>query len=119
MLEAALFQLRVALEAASDDPTAVQMRLGAQVLGGSLRGEMNAARVNDIDFAVADLVAMAEGLSAEGADAIAEPLRMMREDVARLREKHELAPELVAALRAFRAKLKARRSAIERATYRE
>lgn len=119
MLEAALFQLRAALDAASEDATAAQMRLGADILAAALRGEINAARVSDIDFAVADLVAMADGLSADVADAIAEPLRLMREDVLRLREATALAPQLITAIGAFRAKLKARRAAIERATYRE
>jgi len=119
MLEAALFHLRAALDAAADDPAAAQMRLGAEVLSRSLRGEVNAARVSDIEFAVADLVAMAEGLSAAVADAVVEPLRMMRDDVVRLREANALAPELVAAIGDFRAKLNARRAAIERATYRE
>jgi len=122
MLEAALFQLRAALDAAADDDTAQQMRLGASVLAGAIASAhdgINAARVNDIDFALSDLVAMAEGLSAAVAESVAPPLQMLRDDVDRLRAATALAPEIVNAIRAFQMKLKSRRAAIERSTFRE
>ena len=53
MMEAALFQLRAAL---GDDPELLAMRLSADVLANAVTAAkdngINAARVNDIEFAL-------------------------------------------------------------------
>ncbi|HEX8152838.1 MAG TPA: hypothetical protein VF698_06930 [Thermoanaerobaculia bacterium] len=116
MIEAALFQLRAAQ---IEDP---QFRLGLTVLASAVQAArdsgVNAARVNDIDFALNDLAGAVDFLGAD-AEKVTGPLALLRDDVNRLRESTALPAELVARIGAFRTKLKARRSAIERQTYRE
>jgi hypothetical protein len=117
MMEAALFQLRNAL---GDDPSAMAINLGANVLANAIaaakEGGVNAARVNDIEFALNDLVAAVDdgGAPDEAFSAIA----MLQNDVARLRAATAIPKETVAAIRALQSKLKARAKAMERAQFR-
>ena len=116
MLEAALFQLR---NGAEELP---QLDLFFSVLANALAGArdgVNAARVNDIEFALNDLAAAIDELPAADYNPLAEPLRMLRDDVERLKQETSLPREMVDRIRALQAKLRARAAAIERQTYRE
>jgi hypothetical protein len=116
MMEAALFQLRAAV---SDEPEHLELRLATNVLAGAVaaaRSEgVTAARMRDIDFALADLVAAAEDL--HGA-AIQESLEMLREDAGRLRAVNRIPEPLAREVRALQEALRNRSSAMERAQYR-
>jgi hypothetical protein len=116
MMEAALFQLKTAL---TDDPSHIELRLGANVLGGAIaaarEGGINAARVSDIEFALNDLAAAAE----TGApDAVVSAIAMLQDDLTPLRASAMLAPEILDAIQALQAKLRARKTAMERSQYR-
>ena len=117
MMEAALFQLRAAM---GNDPESLAIRISADLLSNAIAGakatSVNAARVNDIEFALNDLVAAAEdaGATHEVLTAIA----MLQEDVSALRASTALAPELLARIAALQTKLRARAKAMERAQYR-
>ena len=57
LMEAALFQLRAAME---EDPSMLPIRISADVLANAVANArangINAARVNDIEFALHDLI---------------------------------------------------------------
>lgn len=116
MMEAALFQLRAAL---TDDPAFLELRIGANVLAGAVSaakdGGLNAARVNDIEFALNDLVAASEG---GVPDAVHAAIGMLQQDVVHLRAAAALPPDLVDSIRSLQAKLRTRKTAIERSQYR-
>jgi hypothetical protein len=120
LIEAALFQLKSA--AASVDPmTASQMQLTISVLASAIEAAGNgvsAATVNDIEFALNDVAGMMSELNAVDAERIAPIVTVLQDDVARLKESTSLPPTVVSGVRAFQTKLKARRAAVERATYR-
>lgn len=117
MMEAALFQLRANLD---DDPAKLPIRLSADVLAHAIaaakNGGINAARVNDIEFALNDLVASIDDAGAP--DGVVSAAAMLQNDAAALRAATSLPPELVAAIRAFQAKLRERAKALERNQYR-
>jgi len=117
MMEAALFQLRAALE---DDPELLPIRLSADVLGRAVlvakEQGVNAARVNDIEFALNDLIAAVDDVGAP--DAVTSAVAMLQNDAARLREASALPSELVDAIRALQSKLRTRAKALERGQYR-
>jgi hypothetical protein len=116
MIEAALFQLRAAL---GDDPSAMAINLGANVLANAIaaaKDGVNAARVNDIEFALNDLVAAVDDAGAP--DAAYSAIAMLQNDVARLRAATAIPKETVSAIRALQSKLKARAKAMERAQFR-
>src|SRR5256885_37624 len=121
MLEAALFQLRNG--AVGVEPFYVsQLELCLNVLAGAVAGArdgLNAARVNDIEFALNDLAATIDELPAADAARLTPSLQMMREDVERMKAETSLPRELVEGIRVFQQKLRARAAAIERQTYRE
>jgi len=121
MLEAALFQLRTGAEevdAIYAPPLELSLSVLANAIAGAREG-VNAARVGDIEFALNDLSAAIDELPAADAERLAEPLQMMRGDLDRLKEATSLDASLVARIRALQTKLRARRAAIERQTYRE
>jgi hypothetical protein len=121
MLEAALFQLRSGAEGV-DPIYATQLELCFNVMAGAIAGArdgMNAARVNDIEFALNDLTAAIDELPAADAAPLAEPLQMMRDDVARLKQETALGRDVIDRIRSLQAKLRARGAAIERQTYQE
>lgn len=117
MMEAALFQLRAAV---SDDPMLMPIRLSTDVLGNALAtakaGGMNAARVNDIEFALNDLIAAVD--DTEAPDEVYSAIALLQNDAATLRATAALPKELIAAIRDLQAKLKTRAKALERAQYR-
>jgi hypothetical protein len=115
MMQAAMFQLRAATESIDDPFIRTQMKLAAGVLGNAIDGAangVNAATVNEIAFAMNDVVAAA-------ADAPElEPLIMLlQKDVDALKSATALPDDVVNAIRVFQSKLKARKNAIERQTY--
>jgi hypothetical protein len=120
LIEAALFQLKSA--AASVDPmSASQMQLTISVLSSAVDAAghgVSAAVVNDIEFALNDVAGMIGELNAADAERIAPIVTLLQDDVARLKESTSLPPAVVNGVRAFQTKLKIRRAAIERSTYR-
>jgi hypothetical protein len=117
MMEAALFQLRSALE---DDPALLPIRISADVLGNAIATAeaigINAARVNDIEFALHDLV---EAIDDAGApDALCAAIALLQNDAAALRSQTLLPRELMAAIRVLQTKLRTRAKAMERSQYR-
>jgi hypothetical protein len=120
MLEASLFQLRTAIASIEDETLLPQLELTASVLANAIaaaRDGVNAARVNDIEFALNDVIGAADSLSAADAAAVAPAIELLRADVAELKAATALPREVVDAIDAFRAKLSARKSAIERQTF--
>lgn len=120
MLEASLFQLRTAMASIEDETMLPQLELTTSVLANAVAAAhhtLNAARVSDIEFALNDVAGVADSLSANDAAAIAPAIDMLRADVDVLKEATALSRGVVAALGVFRAKLAARKSAIERQTF--
>lgn len=117
MMEAALFQLRAAV---ADDPELLAVRISTDVLGNAIRDAkdqgVNAARVNDIEFALNDLMAAVDDAGAP--DALLHPVMLLQNDAAKLRSGVALPRETITAMRALQAKLKARAKAMERAQFR-
>lgn len=117
MMEAALFQLRAAV---AEDMELLAVRIATDVLGNAIRAAkeqgINAARVNDIEFALNDLVAAVDDAGAP--DQLLASVAMLQNDAATLRAAAALPREIVAAVRDLQTKLKARAKAMERAQYR-
>jgi len=119
MLEAALFQLRAA---ASDvDPeSAPQLGLCISVLANAIAAGhdgVNAAVVNDIEFATNDLSAAIDELPQTAADLLTPLLATLRRDLEALKSATALDPDLIEQIRRFQSKLRERMKAIERQTY--
>jgi hypothetical protein len=112
MMEAALFHLRAAL---TDAPSDMPARLAADVLTNALASAkatgVNAARANDIQFALNDLIAAVEG-------GFPEAIELLKSDAAVLRASAALPPEVVQGIRDLQMKLKARARALDRGQYR-
>jgi hypothetical protein len=119
MLEAVLLQLRAA--AGEVDPgSAPQLGLCVNVLANAVaagRGGVNAAVVNDIEFALNDLSAAIDELPQPDAGRLGPLMEALREDLAGLKSATALDPVLIARIRGFQAKLRQRMKAIERQTY--
>ena len=117
MMEAALFQLRAAV---ADDPELLAMRISADVLANAIAAAkdtgINAARVNDIEFALNDLVSAADDAGAP--DAVCGAIALLQNDTAALRRAHALGPEVITTIRDLQTRLRARAKAMERAQYR-
>jgi len=119
MLEAVLFQLRAA-SGDVDPASAPQLGLCINVLAGAIAAGhdgVNAAIVNDIEFATNDLSAAIDELPQMDADRLAPLLALLREDLAALKTATALDPGLIARIRGFQSKLRERMQAIERQTY--
>jgi hypothetical protein len=115
-MQVALAQLRTAVE---DDPSLLPIRLSASVLANAVvaAGEgINAARVNDIAFALNDLVASVDEAGAP--DAICEAVALLQNDTAVLRRATALPSEVVQSLRDLQSRLRTRGKALERSQYR-
>lgn len=122
MLEASLFQLKAALGAIDDPMFTTQVRLSTEVLSNAVSAagaSLSAAALNDIEFALNDVVAVVGELSAADADRVTPALEMMQKDVASLKEATALPKSVIGAIRELQSKLRIRRTAIERSTYRE
>lgn len=117
MMEAAFFQLRAAL---TDDPMLATIRISAAVLGNAIdaaKQGLNAARVNDLEFALNDLIAAVDD-AAGAPNGVYAAIAMLQSDAAALRAATALPKEWIAAIRALQEKLKTRAKAIERSQYR-
>ncbi len=120
LLQAGLFQLKSSA-ASVDAMYGPQMQLTINVLSNAVEAagaSVNPAVVNDIEFALNDVAAAVGELSAADAERIAPIVTLLQDDVARLKEATSLPSAMVNGIRAFQIKLKARRAAIERQTYR-
>lgn len=119
MLEAVLFQLRAA--ASNVDPeSAPQLGLCINVLANAVaagRDGVNAAVVNDIEFAMNDVAAAIDELSQADADLLTPFLGTLRQDLESLKSATALDPALIAQIRGFQSKLRERMKAIERQTF--
>jgi hypothetical protein len=117
MMEAALFQLRAAT---ADDPELMAVRISADVLANAIRAAkeqgINAARVNDIEFSLNDLVTAIDDAGAP--DELCSAVALLQNDTASLRAATALPAQLVAAIRELQVKLKARAKAMERGQFR-
>jgi len=117
MMEAALFQLRAALD---EDPELLPIRLSADVLANAISAAknegLNAARVNDIEFALNDLIAAVDDAGAP--DAICHSIALLQNDTAVLRREHQIGGDVVRAARELQSRLRARARALERSQYR-
>ena len=119
MLEAALFQLRAAASGV-DPESAPQLGLCISVLANAIAAGhegVNAAVVNDIEFATNDLSAAIDELPQSDADRLSPLLVALRDDLDALKSATALDPELIAQIRGFQSKLRERMKAIERQTY--
>lgn len=115
LLDAAMFQLKAATASVKE------MQLTIGLLSNAIdaaKQNVSAAVVNDIEFALNDVAAAIGDLSAADAERIAPIVTLLQDDLERLKETTSLAPAVVNGVRGFQSKLKARRSAIERQTYR-
>ena len=113
LIDAALFQLKAAAPP--------EMQLMVSLLSNSVdaaRQGVSAATVNDIEFALNDVAGAIRDLSAADAERIEPIVTMLQEDIALLKESTALPSAVANAVRGFQTKLKARRAAIERQTYR-
>jgi hypothetical protein len=122
MLEAALFQLRTAVATLEDDFYATQIRLAVNVLAGAIQNagqSLTAAGVGEMEFALNDLTGLAGELPPPDSAAMEPALSMLRADLDRLKAETSLPPTVLQAIGAFQARLRARRAAIERETFRD
>ena len=120
MMQAALFQLRGAIDGIEDPFLRSQIRLGTDVLSNAIANAasgVNAAAVNDIEFALNDVIGAVGELTAPDAATLLPIVELLQRNVIALKELTALAPEVIATIRALQAKLKIRRSAIERQTF--
>jgi len=115
LMQAALFQLRAAVASIEDPFTRSQLQLATNVLGNAIDAAasgVTAASVNEIDFALNDVVA-----SVADAPEIESIVTMLQKDVAALKEQTALPSDVVTAIRSFQSKLRTRKNAIERQTF--
>jgi len=120
LLEASLFQMNATLAGVQDEMFASQLQLTAGVLNNAVaaaKESLNAARVNDVEFALNDFAATVGELPYADAQQLTPIVEMLRTDLALLKEETAVAPQVLDAIRAFRTKLRARQTAIERQTY--
>ncbi len=117
MMEAALFQLRSAV---GDDPELMAVRISVDVLANAINSAkeqgVNAARVNDIEFSLNDLVTAIDDAGAP--DELCAAVALLQNDAASLRTKTALPAPVVGAIRQLQVKLKARAKAMERGQFR-
>jgi len=117
MMEAALFQLR---NATGDDPMLLSVRISAEMLARAVARAkeegVNTARVNDIEFALNDLIVAIDDAGASNDVYLA--VAMLQNDTASLRSKTALPAELTKSIRELQTKLKERARAMERSQYR-
>ena len=117
MMEAALFQLRAALE---EDPALLPIRLSADVLANAVTNAhangINTARVNDIEFALRDLVEAVDDAGAP--DTLLSAVALLQNDVAALRAQTLLPRSLMTEIHGLQTKLRERAKAMERSQYR-
>lgn len=118
MMEAALFQLRATL---AEDSDLMALRISADVLANAVASAkangINAARVNDIEFALNDLVAAIDD-AAGVPDEVYAAVALLQNDAAALRSATALPREIMTAMRDLQTRLRTRSKAMERAQFR-
>jgi len=110
------------LKAAAQQIGDPALNLASSMLGnavGAAGASLNPGTVNDIVFAVNDVMGALESLSAADAAQVDSLVEALKEEVDALRSATALPAALIEATRAFQDKLRQRRAAIERQTYRE
>jgi hypothetical protein len=116
-METAVQQLRAAL---GDDPELLPMRLSADVLANAITAAkdsgINAARVNDLEFALSDLMSAVDDAGAP--DVVLSAVALLQNETAALRRANALPAETVSAIRDLVTRLRARAKALERGQYR-
>lgn len=121
MLQAAFFQLGAAIGKVEDPMFKAQLRLSMDVLSNAMTAlgrSLTPATVNDVEFALNDVAAAVGELNAIDADAVTPSLEMMQADLKSLKEITALPQEIQKAIRELQAKMRGRKTAIERQTYR-
>lgn len=117
MMNAALFQLRAAFE---DDPDLLPIRLSTDVLANAISAAeiegINPARVNDIEFALNDLIAAVDDAGAP--DVLCVAIALLQNDTAALRRAHSLGEEATNVARDLQRRLRDRARTMERSQYR-
>ena len=116
-METAVQQLRAAL---GDDPELLSMRISADVLANAITAAkdngVNAARVNDLEFALNDLMSAVDDAGAP--DVVLSAVAQLQNETAALRRANALPRETVSAIRDLVTRLRTRAKALERAQYR-
>jgi hypothetical protein len=117
MMEAALFQLRASL---SEDSALMPVRISADLVAGAVAAAkadgVNPARVNDILFALNDLVAAVD--EAQAPAEVLSSVAMLQSDAEVLRSATALPRDLIEGMRQFKSRLRTRATAMERGQYR-
>ena len=120
-LQASMSRLSAAANAVDDPMFKMQLNLTMNVLSNAVAGaaeSLNPATVNDIEFALNDVIGTVGELNAADADAITPALEAVKADVAALKNASSLPPQVIKSIRDFQAKLRERRSAIQKQQYR-
>ncbi|MHB0971140.1 MAG: hypothetical protein ACYC7A_03685 [Thermoanaerobaculia bacterium] len=99
---------------------ATQMAFTVTVLANAVaeaRSGINPRQVRDLDFALNDLVAFSNELSAEGVDLVSRPLAVLQESIGALKSQVVIPQSTIASARALQQKLRERKTAIQKLTY--
>lgn len=121
LLEASFFQLKSAISSIDDPMFNAQLKLTMDVLSNAIAAAgptLNPSSLGDIEFALNDVAATVGELNAADNAAAAPAVEMMQADVAKLKEEVTIPQKVVDAVRDLQARLRERRTAIERAGYR-
>jgi hypothetical protein len=120
-LEGAIAGMTAAFESFDDAMFIPQLELSRNMFANNLRaaaGDLNPRTMKELDFTFNDLRTFASELTDDDAARLAPSLATIEASLATLRSAAALPADLVAAIQALRAKLKARKGALERALYR-
>lgn len=120
-LESALADMTRAFESFDDGMFIPQLELSRNMFANNLQfaaADLNPRSMKELDFTFNDLRTFASELTNDDAARLAPSLAAIEAALATLREAAALPKELVAAIQAMRAKLKARKGALERALFR-
>lgn len=120
-LEGAIAGMTAAFESFDDGMFIPQLELSRNMFANNLRAaaeDLNPRTMKELDFTFNDLRTFASELIDEDAARLAPSLAAIEASLASLREAAALPKELVASIQGLRAKLKARKGALERALYR-
>lgn len=120
-IERALAGLKEAIASLGEgEMYATQMAFTVTVLANAIaeaRDGINPRQVRDLDFALNDLVAFSNELTADGAALVGRPLAVLQESIGALKGQVVLPQSTITAARAFQLKLRERKSAIQKQTY--
>lgn len=120
-LEEAIAGITAAFDGFEDAMFIPQLELSRNMFANNLRTaavDLNPRTMKELDFTFNDLRTFASELTDDDAARIAPSLAAIEDGLASLREAAALHPELVAAIRVLRGKLKSRKSSLERALFR-